>query len=90
MTAEKMDAVYDILSPWAEADPVPLHGLAERIDKLDGKKIGLLQNGKRGAKPILDVTERLLNERFSDLHISRFIGTGMSVTAEEPENADVQ
>jgi hypothetical protein len=85
MTAKTADAVYDVLSPWAQADPVPLHGLARRIDKLDGKKIGLLQNGKRAAQPILDATERLLKERFANIKISRFIGTGMSITAEEPE-----
>jgi hypothetical protein len=85
MTPEKAALTYEVLSPWAEADPVPLHGLAPRIDKLDGKKIGLLQNSKRAAPRILDVTERLLKEKFSGVQLSRFRGKLFSVSAEEPD-----
>jgi len=82
---EKNDCIYEVLSPWAEADPVPLHGLAPRIDKLAGKKIGLLQNSKRAAPRILDVTDRLLKEKFPEIQVSRFVGKLFSVSAEEPE-----
>ena len=37
-------ASYEVLSPWAEADPIPIKGLAPRLDKIDGKKIGLPKN----------------------------------------------
>ena len=82
---EKNECTYEVLSPWAEADPVPLHGLSPRIDKLDGKKIGLLQNSKRAAPRILDVTERLLKEKFPTVQLSRFKGKLFSVSAEEPD-----
>ena len=82
---DKNDCTYEVLSPWAEADPVPLTGLSPRIDRLDGKKIGLLQNSKRAAPRILDVTERLLKEKFPNIKISRFIGKLFSVSAEEPD-----
>ncbi len=85
MTSEKPGALYEVLSPWAEADPIPLAGLSPRIDRLDGKKIGLLQNSKRAAPRILDVTERLLKEKFPNIKISRFIGKLFSVSAEEPQ-----
>jgi hypothetical protein len=84
MTPAKIDAVYEVLSPWAEADPVPLHGLAPRLDKLDGKKIGLLQNSKRAAPRILEVTERLLKERFPKAQLSRFVARSFSVSSLEP------
>ncbi|MGD0795592.1 MAG: hypothetical protein ABR958_08450 [Dehalococcoidales bacterium] len=85
MISGKNDAFYEVLSPWAEADPVPLKGLAPRLDKLDGKKIGLLQNSKRAAPRILDVTERLLKEKFPRTQISRFEGRSFSVSSLEPE-----
>lgn len=71
---------FEILSPWAEADPVPLKGLAPRLDNLAGKRIGLLQNNKRAGGPILDVAERKLKERFPDAEFSRFRGNTFSVS----------
>jgi hypothetical protein len=70
MTPSKSGAFYEVLSPWAEADPIPLHGLAPRLAKLDGKKIGLLQNSK---------------EKFPTTKISRFEGRSFSVSSLEPE-----
>jgi hypothetical protein len=56
---------YEVLSPWAEADPVPPKGLtAPRLDTLAGKKIGLYCNNKRAAQPILTILEKKLKERF--------------------------
>ena len=59
---DKIANLYEVLSPWAEADPIPLQGLSPRVDKLDGKKIGLLCNNKRAAPLILDITEKLLKK----------------------------
>jgi len=84
MTPAKTDAVYEVLSPWAEADPIPLKGLAPRLDRLDNKKIGLLCNSKRAAPHILDVTERLLKEKFPGVQLTRFEGRSFSVSALEP------
>jgi hypothetical protein len=85
MTPEKTGALYEVLSPWAEADPVPLKGLAPRLDELDGKKIGLLCNSKRAAPHILDVTEQLLKEKFPKVPVSRFEGRTFSVSSLEPD-----
>jgi hypothetical protein len=54
---------YEVLSPWAEADPVPSKGITPRLTSLEGKKIGLLANAKRASRPILSVVERRLKER---------------------------
>ena len=83
MTASKMEASYEVLSPWAEADPVPLKGLAPRLDKLDGKKIGLLCNNKRAAPLILDVTEKLLKKKYPTAKISKFFSRSFSVSSLE-------
>ncbi len=85
MSAEKTTAFYEVLSPWAEADPIPLNGLAPRLDKLDGKRIGLLCNNKRAAPLILDAAEKLLKEKFSGVKTSRFIGHSFSVSSLEKD-----
>ena len=52
--SENTNLQYEVLSPWAVVDPVPLRGLASRLDSLDGKTIGLFKNFKRAAGPILE------------------------------------
>ena len=64
---------YEVLNPWADADPIPLKGLtAPRVTDRVGKKIGLFVNDKRAALPIRTVLERKLKERFRQL---RPVGT---------------
>ena len=78
-----MNNQFEVLSPWAEADPVPLKGLAPRLDNLAGKKIGLLCNNKRAAPIILDVTEKILRKRYPDIDISTFNARTFSVSSLE-------
>jgi hypothetical protein len=78
---KKMSAnSYEVLSPWAEAEPVVLKGLAPRLNDLKGKKIGLLRNNKRAAEPILVLAARKLKERFPDAEFSWFRGTTFSAS----------
>lgn len=63
---------FEVLSPWAEADPIPWRGITERINDLSGKKIGLLVNSKRTAEPSLKVVEERLKKRFPDTSFSWF------------------
>jgi hypothetical protein len=83
-----MEGIYEVLGPWAEADPIALHGLAPRLVKLEGKKIGLLCNSKRAAPLILDVTERLLKQRFPTAVTSRFLARSFSVSSLEKDRED--
>ena len=85
MAENKVTASYEVLSPWAEADPIPLKGLAMRLDKLDGKKIGLLCNNKRAAPLILDVTEKLIKEKFTNVNITKFFARSFSVSSLEKD-----
>lgn len=88
MSADKTDALYEVLSPWAEADPKPLNGLSPRLNNLAGKKIGLLCNNKRAAPLILDVTENILKQRYPDCEISRFHAHSFSVSALEADRKE--
>ncbi len=74
MTNNKSNGQYEVLNPWAEADPKPIKGLtALRLTDLAGKKLGLLCNTKRAARPISTVVERKLKERYPTCEISRYI-----------------
>jgi hypothetical protein len=57
-------AEFEVMSPWADADPVPLRGIAPRPASLAGKKIGLYSNRKRAAELTLRAVERELLERY--------------------------
>jgi hypothetical protein len=67
------NGVFEVLSPWAEAYPVPSRSIADRIKDLAGKKVGFLRNSKRAARPILAVLEDKLKARFPSLEISHFV-----------------
>jgi len=86
MSSNKLDGQYEVLSPWAEADPIPIRGIAPRLTDLAGKKIGLLCNIKRAAPPILNVVERELKKRFPTSEVSWFRMRSMSVSELEPQN----
>ncbi len=73
MNTNKTNGQYEVLSPWAEADPIPPRGLtAARLTDLADKKIGLLCNTKRSAHLISAAVERNLKERFPTSEISRY------------------
>ncbi len=77
-------SAFEVLSPWAEADSVPLKGLSPRLTTLAGKKIGLLRNNKRAGGPILEFASQRLKEKYPDIQFSWFKGTTFSVSELEP------
>ncbi len=79
---------YEVLSPWAEVDPIPLRGISPRLDSLSGKKIGLFANFKRAARPIQAEVERRLKERFADIETSLFDSRLPNVTETETVNKE--
>ena len=85
----KSEPQYQVLSPWAEADPISLRGLsASRVDTLAGKKIGLFVNYKRAARPIAESVERRLKAMYPDAQISYFISPEWNVSVVETKNRD--
>jgi hypothetical protein len=69
---EKSGNTYEVLSPWAEADPVPWKGINPRLTDLAGKKIGLLRNSKRAAEPSLKIVEARLKKKYPGIQFSWF------------------
>ena len=85
----RTDHQFEVLSPWADADPVHPKGLsAPRLTDLDGKKIGLFHNVKRAGGPILKVVERRLSERYPKAEFTWYRAQSMSVSELEPQNRD--
>jgi len=80
---------HEVLSPWAEADPVPMKGLtAPRQTDLNGKKIGMFCNIKQASHRIAPVVERRIKERFPSAEFSYYRGKAFSVSEMEPQNID--
>ena len=77
-----MNGQYEVLNPWAEADPIPLRGISPRVADLTGKTIGLFNyNFKVVSRPILAVVEQRLEERFPTARFSWFeFGDNIVVT----------
>jgi hypothetical protein len=79
---------YEVLSPWAVVDPIPLRGSAPRLNSLNGKTIGLFKNFKRAAGPILEVVERELKKRYPTAKFSWFHSNASNVLETETENRE--
>jgi hypothetical protein len=86
--AKETPEQLEVLSPWADVDPIPLRGISARLDKLDGKKIGVFANFKRAAKPITDVIEKKLKEKYPTVQTSLFHSTLPNVTETETVNKE--
>jgi len=78
---------YEVLSPWAEVDPIPVRGISPRIDTLAGKKIGLFANFKRAAVPISREVEKRLKERFPDIETDLYHSTAPNIDESVEQDA---
>lgn len=72
---ENNGTFYEVLSPWAEADPISFRPISLRINDLSGKKIGLFGNIKRVTEPIMKTLEDRLKKQYPGASVSRFINT---------------
>jgi hypothetical protein len=63
---------YEVLSPWADADPVPFRPISARVNDLAGKKIGIFCNTKRVAEPTLKTVEDRLKKKYPSAVFSWF------------------
>ena len=70
---------YEVLSPWADVDPVPLRAINSRPKDLAGKKIGLFLNQKRAAHLTLSAFEKELLQRFPSATTSWYDCTGHNI-----------
>jgi hypothetical protein len=72
METKSSEAACEVLNPWADADPVPLRGIAVRVDELAGKRIGLFRNSKRAAPLSLEAVKNKLKEKYPSIEFSPF------------------
>jgi hypothetical protein len=63
---------YEVLSPWAEVDPIPLHRISPRPDGLAGSRIGLFASSKPAAPRMMSVLEEKMKARYPSATISRY------------------
>jgi hypothetical protein len=82
------DTQFEVLSPWADVDPIPFRGISPRIPTIAGKKIGLFVNPKRAAMPIAESIERRLKTMYPDVQISLFHSVGANVNEIETKNKE--
>jgi hypothetical protein len=85
---EVPDLQYEVLSPWADADPIPLRGISPRISTLAGKKIGLFVNPKRAAMPIAESIAKRLKTMYPDVQTIVFHSTEPNVNEIETKNKE--
>jgi hypothetical protein len=67
-----VESQYEVLNPWAEADPRPLSGISTRVKDLSGKNIGLFINYKRAAPLILSAVKQKLAAKFPTANFTEF------------------
>ena len=79
MNHSTFNSQYEVLSPWADADPISLRGISPRVESLTGKKIGLFSNYKRAARPALQAVEGKLRERFPTAQFDWYFVSEMNV-----------
>ncbi len=86
--AKDAPAQLEVLSPWAEVDPMPVRGISPRVDTLAGKKVGLFANFKRAARPMAAAIEKRLKARYPDIQTSLFDSKLPNVTETETVNKE--
>ncbi len=81
---------FEVLSPWADIDPIPLNGLtAPRLPDLKGKRIGFFRNFKAAADQIFDILGPKLEEKFG-CQTSSFTNPNMGVAELESDPARIK
>ena len=86
-SGDASETKYEVLSPWADIDPIPLRGISPRVDTLAGKKIGLFANFKRAAVPIATEVGKRLKERFPDIETNLYHSTAANVDESVEQDA---
>jgi len=86
--SDKSKIQYEVLSPWAEVDPIPLKGISPRVETLSGRKIGLFANYKRAAVPIATALKTKLETSFPDAEVSLYHSNQWNVIEADTENKE--
>jgi hypothetical protein len=69
----QMTDQYEVLSPWAEADLIPLKGISPRVVELQDKKIGLFTlTYKHASARVNKVIEEKLGQKYPTAQFNYF------------------
>lgn len=79
---------FEVLSPWADVDPIPLRGISPRLPSLAGKKIGIFVNPKRAAMPIAESIIARLGAMYPDAQTVIYHSVGANVNEIETDNKE--
>jgi hypothetical protein len=79
---------FEVLSPWADVDPIPLRGISPRLQNLSGKKIGLFVNPKRAAMPIAESIQKRMGAMYPDVKTILFYSATPNVNEIETKNKE--
>ncbi|UNC92930.1 hypothetical protein HUE98_12975 [Candidatus Contubernalis alkalaceticus] len=71
MDNQQPEVKLEVLNPRGEISPPPTYSLSPRLDDLNGKTVGLMDNWKSGAVYLQDAFEALLKERYPDIKVVR-------------------
>jgi hypothetical protein len=66
------EVVVEVLDPTGDVVRAGRVPFSKRLDRIQGKRIGLVWNGKPNADRLLDFIEGLLHERFPEVKTSRY------------------
>jgi ABC-type lipopolysaccharide export system ATPase subunit len=83
-----IENLYEVLSPWADADPVSFRAINSRVNDLTGKKIGLFCNTKRVAEPTLKVVEDRFKNNYPSVTVNWFYNTAPNEAIVEQTRKD--
>jgi len=78
-----------LIDPTSESDDTERKPLAERVDSLDGKTIGLYDNGKPAGEPLLTAVQEKLAERYPDAKFEWYHVPFLNDIKDEDVQADV-
>ena len=75
----------NVFNPRAEFESIPQVSVSPRLDKLTGKRIGILSNGKAGGEMLLPYLEEALKKRIPDIELRMWrVGFARLPDAKEP------
>lgn len=80
----------DFLDPVSEAEESERKPLSTRIDSVEGTRIGLLDNGKPAAGPILEVIENKLRNRYSSVGFDHYALAEFNMLKDQDVLDDIQ
>jgi hypothetical protein len=79
--------MYDPVADSEEAERKPI---APRLDGIEGARIGLFDNGKPAAEPLLDVVEERLAEAYPSVTVDRYAVAHLNRIKNEEEMASIE